>query len=102
MIAPAKESLLLMTDVSKHLPKRDGKKINLSTIYRWTNRGLEGVLLDTVYIAGMRYTSIEALERFDAAVTAAKNAPRIASKVASTPTQASRAHEKAMRKLANV
>lgn len=103
MIDPATEQLIPFRDIPSHLPKRDGKKINSSTIYRWTIRGLEGHRLESVYVGGMRYTSAEALQRFDAAVTASKNAPRSNGKQASsTPQQASRAHENAMRKLASV
>ncbi|QDU56747.1 hypothetical protein Pan181_29570 [Aeoliella mucimassa] len=46
------------------LPKRGGKKIHYSTLYRWATKGARGRRLDTVMIGGIRFASLEALERF--------------------------------------
>lgn len=45
--------------------------VALSTTYRWHLRGVSGVKLETTRIGGKRVTTLEALERFHAAVTAA-------------------------------
>ncbi len=68
------EQLILFSELPKHLPPQpSGKKIHLSACYRWKNQGLVGIRLATVFVAGNRYTSAEALNRFWAEVTAAKD-----------------------------
>ena len=62
------ETLILLKDTPANLPARNGKRINLSTIYRWVNRGRVGVKLETVIVGGQRYTSLEALQRFDESI----------------------------------
>ena len=61
------ESLITLTQASNRLPTRP----HVSTIWRWYTRGVRGVRLETIVIAGRRLTSIEALDRFAAATTAA-------------------------------
>ena len=97
MINPQVEGLVLLSHVPNILPKRRGRKINLSTVYRWKNRGLDGVRLETCYRAGRQYTSVEALRRFDEAVTAARNGPQRLQ--ANTSVQRSKAHATAKAKL---
>lgn len=43
---------------------------HVSTIWRWINRGIRGVKLETVMVGGRRFTSREALERFHQRITA--------------------------------
>ncbi|MCB0311329.1 MAG: DUF1580 domain-containing protein [Bdellovibrionales bacterium] len=59
-----KETLISFTDVPKLLPKRRGKKVHYSTIYRWATKGARGRILESQLIGGIRYTSIPALNRF--------------------------------------
>ena len=69
-----KEKLILFSELPKHLPPQpSGKRIHLSACYRWKSIGLCGIRLSTVFVAGNRYTSFEALNRFWAEVTAAKD-----------------------------
>ena len=51
-------------EVPNRLPKRNGKKIHYSTVYRWALKGCRGKLLKTWLIGGIRYTSDEALTEF--------------------------------------
>jgi len=48
-----------------------GNQPHLATIWRWAQRGVRGIKLETVAIGGRRYVSPEAVERFIAATTAA-------------------------------
>lgn len=41
-----------------------GKKVARSTIYRWSTAGVRGVRLETVTIAGQRYTTERAIDDF--------------------------------------
>lgn len=66
-IATSSESLVLLSKASPHVPGRP----HTSTLIRWADRGTRGVKLETVLVGGRRFTSLEALERFFAATTAA-------------------------------
>lgn len=60
MIDIAHEQLLSMLEAAKRVPGR----VHVSTVWRWSLRGVRGRVLETVIIGGRRYTSAEALERF--------------------------------------
>lgn len=57
-------SPLTLAEVPNYLPKRHGRKTHYSTIFRWATRGTRGRVLETTLIGGIRYTTVEALERF--------------------------------------
>jgi hypothetical protein len=58
------ESLIPLREVPNHLPRRRGRKVHMSTIYRWCKKGVHGVRLDTVRVGGITYTHDQALQRF--------------------------------------
>jgi hypothetical protein len=59
------EQLVPLHDVPKILPTRgNGKRIHISAIYRWAQRGIRGNRLEVVRVGGTTYTSREALQRF--------------------------------------
>jgi len=59
------ETLFPLRMAPGHLPPcRGGRKLSLSTLYRWANRGLRGVRLETIQVGGTVCTSREALQRF--------------------------------------
>lgn len=59
------EQLIRLNEVRKLLPPRsDGRRVALSTVYRWCHRGVRGVRLETMRGPWGRMTSIEAVERF--------------------------------------
>ena len=65
MISIAKERLVRLSQVPKLLPPRpNGRRVHISAVYRWITRGVGGVRLEAIRIAGSTYTSIEAIERF--------------------------------------
>lgn len=66
------EELLELSKVPANLERRTGKRLNLSTIYRWINRGIAGVQLETILVGGNRFTSAQALNRFFTQSTLAK------------------------------
>lgn len=74
MIDPHNDVLIPFSELPRRLRKRGAKRLHLSTIYRWSNRGLRGVRLDYIKIGGSRYTSKEALSAFiDACSATEKN-----------------------------
>ena len=58
------EQAIPLSEVPNHLPRRRGKKVHYSTVYRWVTKGSRGRVLESVQVGGVRYTSIEALDRF--------------------------------------
>jgi hypothetical protein len=65
------EKLVRLSDVPRldWLPlKRAGRRLHLSTVYRWCQRGLRGVKLEMVQCGGTRCTTETALLRFFAAL----------------------------------
>lgn len=55
---------IALVDIPALLPKRHGKKVHHSTVYRWATKGARGRVLESRLIGGVRYTSITALNRF--------------------------------------
>lgn len=65
MIDLSTEKLIPVREVPKLLPPRPtGKRVHVSAVYRWIQRGVRGVRLETITIGGTTYTSTEALQRF--------------------------------------
>lgn len=65
MIDTTRENLVPLRCVPGRLPKRpSGKRIHISAIYRWTDSGIRGVVLESIRIGGVTFTSLEAIQRF--------------------------------------
>ena len=58
------EQLVAISQVPDFIPPRRGKKLHMSTVYRWVLKGARGKILDSALLGGVRYTSLEALQRF--------------------------------------
>jgi hypothetical protein len=102
MIDVSAEQVVSLTEAAKRLPtRRQGKRPNVATLYRWTAIGCRGLILESCQIGGTRCTSVEALQRFFDALTEATGAPQArqaSSRIPSRQRQA--AVEKAERRLA--
>jgi hypothetical protein len=84
MIDVSKETLLTPDEARRQIPGRG--KIDLCSIYRYMNRGLQGVRLEYVRVLGRQMTSKEALARFFQRLTDAAEAKKIdAAKKAGKP-----------------
>ncbi len=59
------EDVIRLSEVSAELPGR----VDVSTVWRWAQRGVRGVKLETVTIGGKRMTSRQAVSRFIAATS---------------------------------
>ena len=67
------EKMIAVRDVPRHLPaRRNGKRVHVSAVYRWSLRGLRGVVLETIRFGGTLYPSAEALQRFAESLTTAR------------------------------
>lgn len=64
------ERLLTLTEAAKTLPRLNGKRIATTTLWRWATKGLRGVKLETRRLGRRVVTSVDALERFSAALAA--------------------------------
>lgn len=87
------DSLLSIPEAAHQSPGRP----HIATVWRWINRGVRGVKLETVMIGGRRFTSREALERFFASTTAISSGEPLPVR---TPRQRRRDIERAERELA--
>lgn len=83
------ETMVPISEAPRHFPGRP----NISSVYRWFQRGSRGARLETIVVGAKRYTSMEAIQRFVDATTA--NSPG-ASVPPSRPT--SRQREAAIRR----
>ena len=54
------ESLVNLTEATKCFPF----KVSRASLERWVRRGSRGVRLETAYVCGKRFTSLEAIDRF--------------------------------------
>ena len=69
-----RETALSPVEASDFLPRRrNGKKPNVATIYRWMQLGVKGVRLEFVQVGGTRCTTREALQRFCEELTSRQN-----------------------------
>ncbi|APZ96354.1 DUF1580 domain-containing protein [Fuerstiella marisgermanici] len=75
MIDLKKESAITLAEVPSHIPRRKGRKVHYSTVYRWVTKGARGRRLESLLVGGVRYTTVEALGRFLNAHTAGKADP---------------------------
>jgi len=73
MIDTHVENLIPLSEARDHVPPRRGHKVHRATLFRWAQRGLRGIKLETVKIGGARFTSLEALERFYDCLTQAQS-----------------------------
>tara|TARA_A100001391_G_scaffold53957_2_gene32878 strand:- start:1899 stop:2207 length:309 start_codon:yes stop_codon:yes gene_type:complete len=63
------EDLISLTEATKELPNRP----HLSTVWRWTQRPVRGVKLETIKIGHATLTSKQAITRFIQASNEGKN-----------------------------
>lgn len=64
----AGERLMTFTEAVNHLPVVNGRRHAPSTLYRWCRYGINGARLQYVRVGRNMATSIEAIERFFAAL----------------------------------
>lgn len=102
MIDLQNEKTLSLTQAAKLLPPgRQGRPVNLSTVFRWIADGVQApdgsiVRLDAVRLGGRWLTSVEALQRFAEAQTPA---PSTRPTFVKSPAARSKAAAKAGRAL---
>ncbi|MDX1962857.1 MAG: DUF1580 domain-containing protein [Pirellulales bacterium] len=58
------EELVRLNEAAELFPANRGRKIGLSTLYRYAHKGVHGVRLETALCGGHRATSREAVRRF--------------------------------------
>src|SRR5262245_56755252 len=67
------EELITFSEAAKLVPSRHpGRKLSVTTVWRWAEFGVQGIKLESIYFGGSRYTTREAVRRFGMAVTAAR------------------------------
>lgn len=61
------ETLVRLSEAPQYMPIKPHR----NTLERWWRSGCRGVQLETVLLGGFRYTSVQAIDRFFAAINAA-------------------------------
>jgi hypothetical protein len=70
MIDIGTETLLTFAQAAAEMPRRrQGKRVSVVTIWRWTKQGSHGIVLETLETPSGKITSKEALARFLQALT---------------------------------
>lgn len=79
MIDLQNEQTLRLQDARKlkWLKGRDGERLSLDSIRRWSLRGLKGVVLESTKIGNTTYTSVEAILRFLARINKQEIPPAV-------------------------
>jgi len=88
------ERLIGLDEAAKLFPGRDGGSVHKFTVGLYARRGKLGVRLETVLAGPRRCTSVQAVQRFIEAVTAARNGGRPVQAIA---TRTRRQKNKAVR-----
>lgn len=73
MIDFKNERLITFNQAADFLPP--GMRPDYSTWWRWSSGGYRGIKLETVRVGKRRLTSVEAMQRFVAAITALEDGP---------------------------
>lgn len=69
-IDPLTEPTFSLSRAARRLPHlRNDRPVSPSTLWRWANKGVGGVRLETVRCGGVTVTSEDALRRFFAALS---------------------------------
>lgn len=59
------DDLLTPSQAAKLLPRGDGGgRINATTVWRWMNNGVRGIVLQSILVGNRRFTSKRALQAF--------------------------------------
>lgn len=73
------ERVVTLREAASILPRqRGGRKVHVSTLYRWCSRGVRGVRLEHLKLGGRIVVSAQALQRFAercSAATSTDNPP---------------------------
>lgn len=89
-----RETIITLPEAAAMLPaRRGGRKVHVSTLFRWAQKGCRGVRLEVVRIGSALHTSKEAMARFCDRLTEAHPIP-VSAEVA-TPASRREAHENA-------
>lgn len=74
MIDSRLETLIPLDEAAKLAPGfRPGRSVSVDAVRRWARSGMRGVRLETVIAGGRRCTSRDAVQRFFARLTAARD-----------------------------
>lgn len=95
MIDTAIEQPKPLSLAARECPNRKGGRgVGVATIWRWVQRGVRGIRLETIMVGGTRMTTPEALARFFAEVTAVADSKLTPRRVARQREQAIEAAER--------
>lgn len=74
----ASSDFIPIRDACKLFPRPGGRRTSLPTVYRWTLRGIKGVVLKTAQVGAVRCTTRAWIAEFVEAVTAKRDRTSVA------------------------
>ena len=96
------EEVMSLAEAAKSLPRVNGRRPSLSTLWRWCRKGLKGVRLDYLRVGRKIVTSREAMNRFFAALAQADphlpDAPPLELTSLQKPRRSDSAHQRAIQR----
>lgn len=98
MIDMEKEPLITLAQATTYVPQRRGKKVHVTTLWRWVTLGHHGIHLDALKSPGGWFTSVAAVQRFLAAVARRELPNQEQAKRREREIAVSRSHEESMRR----
>lgn len=75
------EKPLAIAELAREIKRIIGVEVNPATVYRWTTRGVKGVVLETMSIGSKVYTTWSKYETFKTAI-GVKRVPALAAESA--------------------
>ena len=85
MLDITKETPISLTEATKILPPIDGRRLHVSSVWRWARKGIGGITLEYVRVGGRVCTSAEAISRFVNALAALDGVPAARTPVPQSP-----------------
>lgn len=98
MIDMEREPLITLAQATAYVPQRRGKKVHVTTLWRWVKLGYHGIHLDALKAPGGWFTSVAAVQRFLAAVARRELPDQGQARRREQEIAVSRSHEEAMRR----
>ena len=90
---PDPDDLIPLAELVKHIPlSRRGKRRHVSTVYRYTLRGVRGVRLDSQQLPDGKYTTLAAWTQFVQRLTARHSQNPVPRPAASPHVRSKRQH----------
>lgn len=77
-----RDPIISLGQLARRLPPVNGTSTNISTAWRWTRKGIRGIVLETVEVGGKTCTTWQAYLDFSTAIGKAKRGEPVSTQTA--------------------